>query len=251
MGLNDIGDIDGDEGGSEWGAEQQSEAAKAKAAKSIAWIARTKKDEKKAQRDNDYLHLCLREIITSTQYDILIPYVFPLFDAGVPSHIIIGAFSLVHQHASDIIRDHYITVSNNVLLGEQPPTKNNQNSISPTSSAGPQKYSHRTFILPVFSSPVEFDDETIDPTIRKRINEWVEDIFTVVSYDPSVVMTERFIEILSGKEKKDVIKLLSGVLIFFLLRINVHISGDKASLYTEFILKEVEKKIKELRLEAI
>lgn len=98
---------------------------------------------------------------------------------------------------------------------------------------------------------MEFDDETIDPAIRKRINEWVEDIFTVVSFDPSVVMTERFLHILGSKEKNDVVKLLGGVLIFFLLRVNVHISGDKASLYTEFILKEVEKKLKELRLEAI
>lgn len=71
------------------------------------------------------------------------------------------------------------------------------------------KYLHRTFALKAFSTPVEFDDETIDPVIRKRINEWVEDIFTVVSYDPSVVMTERFVSILTGKEKRDVIKLLS------------------------------------------
>lgn len=244
MGLNDIWDIDDGEGGSEWGVEQQSEASKAKAAKSLAWIQKTRKDEKKAQRDNDYLHLCLREIITSTQYDILIPYIFPLFDAGVPSHIIIWAFSLVHQHASDIIRDHYITDTSSGLVSSWTIEHTN---LSPINT----KYSHRTFILPVFSSPVEFDDQTIDPIIRKRINEWVEDIFTVISHDPSVVMTERFLQILSGKGKKDVIKLLSGVLIFFLLRINVHISGDKASLYTEFILKEVEKKLKELKLESV
>ena len=73
----------------------------------------------------------------------------------------------------------------------------------------------------------------------------------MVSHDPSVVMTERFISILTGKEKKDVIKLLSGILIFFLLRINVHISPEKASLYAEFILKEVEKKLKLLKLEKI
>lgn len=246
MWLDGIDNLDGDEAWADAGAEQQSEAARAKAAKSLAWIQRTKKDEKKAQRDNDYLHLCLREIITSTHYDILIPYIFPLFDAGVPSHIIIGAFSLVHEHASDIIRDHYVSDSNSLAL------------ISESEGEGKilqhqeiKKYPHRTFALQAFSTPVEFDDETIDPTIRKRINEWVEDIFTVVSYDPSVVMTERFISILTGKEKKDVIKLLSGILIFFLLRINVHISPEKASLYTEFILKEVEKKLKALKLEKI
>ncbi len=246
MWLDGIDNLDGDEAWADTGAEQQSEAARAKAAKSLAWIQRTKKDEKKAQRDNDYLHLCLREIITSTQYDILIPYIFPLFDAWVPSHIIIGAFSLVHEHASDIIRDHYVSDMNSLVLKSEQwdTTQALENRALP-------KYFHRTFTLQAFSSPVEFDDETIDPVIRKRINEWVEDIFTVVSHDPSVVMTERFISILTGKEKKDVIKLLSGILIFFLLRINVHISPEKASLYTEFILKEVEKKLKLLKLEKI
>lgn len=182
--------------------------------------------------------MCLREIIASERYDVLIPYIFPLFEAGTPSHIIIGAFSLVHQRASDIIRDHYISDTNNLSLTD--PASQNE-----------KKYPHRTFSLLPFAIPVEFDDTTIDPAIRKRINEWVEDIFTVVSFDPSAVMTERFLHILAGKEKKEVIKLLSGILIFFLLRVNVNISGEKASLYTEFILKEVEKKLKGLKLEKV
>lgn len=224
--------------------EQQSEASKAKAAKSLAGIKRTQKDEGKAKRDNDYLHECLREIIVSEKYDVLIPYIFPLFEAGIPSHIIIGAFSLVHQHASDIIRDHYVSDTNSLALNTS------EHSLANPASQD-KKYPHRIFVLTAFTSPVEFDDQTIDPAIRKRINEWVEDIFTVVSHDPSVVMTERFLHILGSKEKNDVVKLLGGVLIFFLLRVNVHISGDKASLYTEFILKEVEKKLKALKLEGI
>lgn len=237
MWLDGLDNLEGNEGGAEGGAEQQSEAARAKAAKSLAGIKRIQKDEGKAKRDNDHLHECLREIIVSEKYDVLIPYIFPLFEAGIPSHIIIGAFSLVHERASDIIRDYYISDTNSLAL------------TNPSSQD--KKYSHRTFVLTPFASPVEFDDETIDPAIRKRINEWVEDIFTVVSHDPSTVMTERFLRILGGKEKNDVVKLLGGVLVFFLLRVNVHISGDKASLYTEFILKEVEKKLKELKLEGI
>ena len=240
MWLDDLSSLDGNEGQAEGGAEQQSEKAKEKAAKSIAWIQKTRKDEKKAQRDNDYLHLCLREIITAEKYDVLIPYIFPLFDAGVPSHIIIGAFSLVHQNASNIIRDHYISDANNSLLVQVPSTEKSS-----------KKSSHRELVFTPFMSPIEFDDQTLDPAIRKRINEWVEDIFTVVSFDPSVIMTERFLWILGGKEKKDVIKLLSGVFIFFLLRLNINISGEKASVYTEFILKEVEKKLKTLKLESI
>lgn len=107
------------------------------------------------------------------------------------------------------------------------------------------------FSFSPYSTLVEFNDETIDPAIRKRVNEWIEDIFSVISYDPSFVMTERFLSILSGKTKKDVIKLLTEIFVFFLRSLNMDISETKASLYTGFILKEVEKKVKELRLETI
>jgi len=64
-------------------------------------------------------------------------------------------------------------------------------------------------------------------------------------------MTERFLHILGSKGKKDLTKLLAEILIFFLLSLNIRISREKASLYTEFILKEVEKKLKGLKLEGI
>ena len=225
MWLDGFDNLDGDEGGAEGGTEQQSEAARAKAAKSLAGIKRIQKDEWKAKRDNDHLHECLREIITSRKYDAIIPHIFPLFDSGTPSHIVIGAFSLVHQKASDIIRDHYMKEW--------------------------EVQTHREFRFPAYSTTIEFDDETIDPTIRKRINEWIEDIFAIISYDPSVVMTERFLYILTTKEKKNTSILLAKILIFFLGSLNLHISEEKAMLYTEFILKEVERKLKELKLEKI
>lgn len=225
MWLDGLDNLDGKEGGAEGWSEQQSEAARAKAAKSLAWIQRTKRDEKKAQRDNDYLHACLRDIITSRRYDRLIPHIFPLFDTGAPSHIIIGAFSLVHKPASNIIREHY--------------TKDSDDKT------------YRNFQFPAYSTPVEFDDETLEPLVRKRINEWIEDIFTIIGHDPSVVMTDRFLDILSSKEKKHLVKLLAEILVFFLASINIHINEARASLYTEFILKEVEKKLKLLKLEKI
>ncbi len=64
MGLDGMDSLDDSDGWVEWWQEQVSEKAKEKASKSIAWIQKTRKDEQKAQRDNDYLHICLREIIT-------------------------------------------------------------------------------------------------------------------------------------------------------------------------------------------
>lgn len=217
--------LDDSDGGVEWWQEQVSEKAKEKASKSIAWIQKTRKDEQKAQRDNDYLHICLREIITSRRYDTIIPFIFPLFDAGIPSHIVIGGFSLIHGHASDIIQDHY------------------------TQANDTKKY--RSLSFAPYESPQEFDDQTLEPIIRKRINEWIEDIFSIISYDPSSVMTDRFKHILWGKEKKGLVQFLSQIFIFFLRSLNIHISENKSVLYSDFILEQVEKKIKNIQLESI
>lgn len=131
----------------------------------------------------------------------------------------------MHKQASNIIREHY--------------TREGEDKI------------YRDFQFSAYSTPVEFDDETLEPLVRKRINEWIEDIFTIIGHDPSVVMTDRFLDILSSKEKKHLVKLLAEILVFFLASINIHINESRASLYTEFILKEVEKKLKLLRLEKI
>lgn len=141
-------------GGAESGAEQQSEKAREKAAKSIAGIKRTQKDEQKAKRDNDFLYECLRDIIGSKQYDTLIPHIFPLFEDGVPSNLIIGAFSLVYKPASDIIRKHYTKTPKNIQYID--------------------------FVYPPLENPLEFDENDIDPIIRVRINAWIEDIFSVI-----------------------------------------------------------------------
>lgn len=132
---------------------------------------------------------------------------------------------MIYQPASNIIRNDY--------TGE-----------------GDEK-NYRNLYFSAYSTPVEFDDETLEPLVRRRINEWIEDIFTIISHDPSVIMTARFLEILSSKEKKHLTKLLAEILIFFLASLNIHINEVRASLYTEFILKEVEKRIKTLNLEKI
>lgn len=64
-------------------------------------------------------------------------------------------------------------------------------------------------------------------------------------------MTERFLSLLAGKTKKDITRLLTEIFVFFLVSLHMHISEAKASLYTDFILKEVEKKVKGLKLEVV
>ena len=110
---------------------------------------------------------------------------------------------------------------------------------------------HRKFSFEAYATPLEFDDETLEPVIRKRINEWIEDIFAIVSHDPSSVMTGRFLKLLANSEKHDLVRLLSEILVFFLRALNIHISTSRSALYSEFILQEVEKKLRKVPLEEI
>ncbi|MDP2103751.1 MAG: hypothetical protein Q8K26_02420 [Candidatus Gracilibacteria bacterium] len=223
MGLDGLDTLEGDEGGSEGGAEQQSEKQREKAAKALSGIKRTQKDEQKAKRDNDFLYECLRKIISSKRYDALIPLIFPLFSAEIPSNFIIGVFSLVYKGASDIIRKNY--------------------------TRSPKNVQYIDFVYTPLMTPLEFDENTLDPIIRGRINAWVEDIFAAIGYDPSVILTEKFLRIASTKAKKDIIHFMSGTLVFFLESIHINISEEKAHLYAEFILGEVRKNLEGLKLE--
>lgn len=224
MWLDDLGSFEGNENDSEWGVEQQSEKQREKTSKAIMGIKKTQKDEWRAKRDNDFLYECLRKIISSKQYDELIPHIFPLFSAEIPSNFIIGVFSLVYKPASDIIRTHYIAQSKE-----------------------PQCID---FIYTPYTTPQNFDENSIDPTIRNRINAWVEDIFTAIGYNPSVILTKKFLEIiLVNKIKKNIIHFMAHTFIFFLETLHITISEEKAHLYSEFILSEVKKKLNGLKLE--
>lgn len=101
------------------------------------------------------------------------------------------------------------------------------------------------------SGPSDFNEETLDPRIRTRINEWIEDIFAVVSHDPSTIMTERSLRLLGGKAKKNVVAFVSEILVFFFRSLNIHITSEKASLYADFIIGEVKKKLGAIKLETI
>ena len=76
--------------------EQQKER-KDNYSKSIAWIQRTQKDEKKAKKDNDYLFDIIKEILKDPKYDILLPFVVDTLKIQSPSNFILWALSLVYK----------------------------------------------------------------------------------------------------------------------------------------------------------
>jgi hypothetical protein len=45
---------------------------------------------------------------------------------------------------------------------------------------------------------IEFSEDNIDKKIRTRVSEWIEDIFYVLTFDPSSIKTKRLIKIIEN-----------------------------------------------------
>lgn len=253
MWLDSIEDIDTWE--SSWEKAQESASEKkekaAKAAKAIAWIQKTRKDEKKAQKDNNFLYQIVIDIIQNPKYDAIIPFISELLKHWIPSNIIIWGISLVYNEAAYIIRNNYLHWSTGLVF---------------------DKKSAQEFKIVISYNKtkdiIEFRDDNLHEAIKWRVNEWIEDIINIISFDPSNIITASFLQLVNGVKKDDedeqleqdkykefvdkkllIINYLASILTFFLLSLNIAISKDKAILYADFILWEVVKKMKEIKLD--
>ncbi|MDD2516176.1 MAG: hypothetical protein PHF46_00655 [Candidatus Gracilibacteria bacterium] len=221
MGLNySDDDLDGGEA-SNVVNEGSPEKAKDKASKSLKKIAQIKKDEQKAKRDDLFLAQILVEFIKDKKYNSIIGHIFPLIDIGTPSNLIIGIISLIYKPASDIIRK-------NFPVGEL-----------------------IEFDYEINFQKQEFNEEKIDPKVRKRINEWIDDIYNIIILDPSNLLAKRTLKIIASSYKKNLSEFIARAFIFFLHSLNFDISERKALNYADFIVDEIKKKTEKLELEEI
>lgn len=220
-----------------WEKAQESATEKkekaAKAAKAMAWIQKTRKDEKKAQKDNDFLYEIVIDIIQNPKYDVLIPFISELLRHTIPSNIIIWWISLIYNEATYIIRTNYLPGNTNMILDKKQAWEFRVNiNYTPTQEI------------------IEFKDDNIHEAIRGRINEWIEDIISVISFDPSTIVTNKFLYLTEEETNKNlIINYLAGILTFFLYEFNISISKEKAFLYAKFVLWEAIKKMKTLKID--
>ncbi|EKE28143.1 MAG: hypothetical protein ACD_3C00088G0004 [uncultured bacterium (gcode 4)] len=237
MGLDSMEDIEV----GEWWWEKAQETAKEaqekkeKASKAMAWIQRTRKDEKKATKDNDFLYEIIVDIIRNREYDILLPFVSDMLKQWVSSNFILWGISLVYDEAVYIIRTNYLPWNTKITV---------------------DKELAKAFKLTLWYTPtqqvVEFNDNNINSAIKSRINEWIEDIISIISFDPSTIITKKFLSLLQSSDNKNLlINYIASILTFFLFRLNIFITKEKAFLYSEFILWETVKKLRSLHLEEI
>ena len=196
-------------------ASEVSEKFKESVKKASSWIARTRKDEKKAKKQDMLLASFLVKIILNKKYDSLLEKLFELIDLWVPSNFLLWVMSLV-----------YIDISNE---------------IRKNSAKKPIEFSYFS------ENKIEFSD--LNKDIRARITSWIEDIYDSVVIEYSSLMTKRLVDLLDKEEK--IIDFIALVFWFFLKDINIQISEKEAKNIAEFIVSEVLKNLKTLKLEKI
>ena len=226
---------------SEWWVKSQETAKEAQEKKDryskwMTWVQRTRKDEKKAHRDNDILYSLIVDILKDNHFDTVVPLLVDMLKIWAPSNLIIWAMSLIFDKAVYVIRNCYREVANKIMIIDNNIANNYKVELS---------YERSTEVI-------EFDDNNINSIIKDRINSWIEDIIYVISFDPSTIVTTKFFDLIKVKENREiVINLIAWTFTFFLYDLNIIITKDKAFLYSEYILEEVIKKLKTVTLEEV
>ncbi len=195
-------------------SEKYQEAAK----KAGAGIKRTQKDEKKVKKYDFLLAKFLIEIIIKKKYDEVLGELFPCLEKWYGTNFLMGVFSLA-----------YLPISNE---------------IRKETTKAPIKFMYNPK-----ENFTEFHDNTIDDTLRMRINQWIEDIEDVITIEPSAISTRKTIELL--KTDKSIHIFMASIFTFFLMELNINISKSKAQSYSEFIIGELEKTLKKLDLDKV
>lgn len=222
MALDDFSyDIDSSEWlwkSSEKVTEAVSEKFKEAVKKASAWIARTQKDEKKAKKYDFLLANFLVKIIIDKKYDSILENVFKTMDFGYSSNFILWIISLINLEISDRIRE----------------------------ISWKQKVEFDFKLEEIW----EFDDNNIRPAIKNRINLWIEDIIDVTTLEYSNIQNKRNIELLE-KDSKVIVIFTAQIISFFLKESNILIKKEKAISISDFIISEVRKTIKNIKIDEI
>ncbi len=193
-----------------------SEKFKEAAKKARAWIKRVQKDEAKAKKFDLILVEFLVIFIRDKKYDEILESLFKVLDSGISSRFIVAILSLIYLPISDKIRE--ITWKEKLKF--------------------------------FFHSEIykDFDDSDIDPILRDRINNWIEDVVSIMNFDPSWIVDKRTLELIKNQ---DVSKFTAKVFSFFFKEINMSITLSKSNSYSDFILSEIQKVLSKIEMEEV
>jgi len=189
-------------------ARESGEQYREQAKKAQAQLQRVKKDEKKSQGDNDKLFDLLQKFIQDPYYQDLIPRLSQLLAISTPSRGIMALLGLFYPDAA-----YYMTYVTDKM-------EKIQIMIS----------LHRSDTL------VDFDENTLDPTIREWITQWVSLMEKFLFHpDASVVMNKKFLQYLETSHRGFFRDTIAEFFIFFFATRNIRMSQKTGNDYASFI----------------
>lgn len=183
-----------------------------------AGVKRTKKDEKKAKRNDILLAGFLVKIIIDKKYDSLLDSLFWCLNIWFWSNILLWILSLNHEEISEKIRTY--------------------------------SWKEYTIFNFKYENAVTFNDASVNDKVKQRINSWVEDISDIISIDYSHIQIWELKHQLISQNVK-ITDFTKKVLIFFLSDINITIWESQAEWIAEFVISEIQGNLKKLPLEEI
>ncbi len=200
-------------------AKEESEKQWASYKKAQAQLQKSKKDEKKAKWDNDALFNILSRFIQNPYYEEFIPTITWLLSLSVPSRFVISFTSLIYPESALYILTYFDRKEDiNFLLNLH-------------------RYEHL----------IDMDESTLHPSIRTWMSTWSQ-MTQQFLFDKewSVIMFQKLLSLMQGKDKDIFIQALKQSIWFFFLSRNINIEEKVTEWYAQFILKEYIKNIKNL-----
>ncbi len=194
-------------------SEKQSESYK----KAQAQLQKAKKDEKKAQWDNDALFNILLRFIQNPFYEEFIPTITELLSHAVPSRFIISTISLIYPEAALHILTHLERKDDIHMFLEL------------------HRYEHM----------IDLNEHTLHPTLRTWMSTWSHMTQQyLLDSEGSVVMQQKLFTIIQQDSNSLMSTSLAQSIRFFFHSRNVKITEKVSISYADFILKEYIKTLK-------
>lgn len=201
-------------------SREQAEKQREKASKALAWIQRTRKDESKGKRHSNLLARILSKILARNTSEEVLPLVLDMLDRQIPTNVIIGMCSIADEEILSLVMEefHYMDTFPKLVARE--------------------------------GESLTFHAELLTESERQYINTWIGFTFTLLTEEVSTLLTEKFLHQLESDDRIRIVEFLTRALGLFLIKLNIEPTRSVEK-YAEFILDQMEKRIRQTYLEDV
>ena len=196
---------------------EANEKAKKSSQKTLAQIARSRKDEGRAQAQDLLLVQVIQILLQKDSQPQILTLLLDIVKEGISPHVAIAWISLISKDARLLLLQAYHLAD--------------------------------TFPIVAFrTDTIKFSESNILPNERIFINSWITLIFEVLSINPSTVRTQSLSKLLISDNRQNIENIVNQILSIFFLGINITPTKALAG-YAKFIISEVGHRLSSLPLE--